>query len=186
MIFDMPKYYNMLSDQDIDMIYCGPLWADGIEQIAITIRQRLKLDGLSLSTTQTHAVFSVFVEQLNNMLMYSEDKTCKTAEKSTEESKGIFILGVKNDSYFIQSGNVIKSENVTDLKERIDYINTLDKEQLRQYYKKEIKSDNTNPNSKGGGLGLIEIARRASSKIEYSFDPQGEEKSFFSMCVTVG
>jgi len=48
-----------------------------------------------------------------------------------------------------------------------------------------MKSENDNPESKGAGLGLTEIARRATSKIEYEFLPYGEDLSYFTMYVTV-
>jgi len=71
------------------------------------------------------------------------------------------------------------------LKERIDFLNTLDKKELRQFYKEQMKAENDNPESKGAGLGLTEIARRATSKIEYEFIPYGEGLSYFTMYVTV-
>lgn len=57
---------------------------------------------------------------------------------------------------------------------------------MRKYYKERIKAENDNPESRGAGLGLIEIAKRASSKIEYSFTDMDETSSFFTMYVTIG
>lgn len=185
MIVDMLEYYNMIKKFNIDIIYSGPLWADGIEGIGGTLRKRMEFDELPMSASQ--AVFSVFVEQMNNMLMYSEEKQSFEIpnHESTDTSKGVFILGVDEGSYFVQSGNVMKNENVTLIKERIDHLNTLDKPGLRKYYKEMMRQENDNPESKGAGIGLIEIARRACSKIEYSFTPLENGQSFFSMFVKI-
>ncbi|MCL1820159.1 MAG: SiaB family protein kinase [Oscillospiraceae bacterium] len=184
MILDMLEYYNMISKLNINIIYSGPLWADGIEGIADTVRKCLEFD--ELTTNVSHSVFSVFVEQMNNMLMYSQEKMqVEISSRLTDVPKGAFVLGSRDKTYFLQSGNVMNNSSIEFLKERIDYINTLDKKDLRKYYREMIKADNTNPESKGGGIGLIEIAKRATSKIEYSFVPFEEDKSFFSMFVTI-
>lgn len=186
MMFDMLEYYNMLKKNKVSIIYSGPIWADGVEGIGVTLRKRLELDDLPLSASQS--VFSVFVEQMNNMLQYSHAKESFEASdgKQLEVSSGVFLLGIRGKTYFLQSGNMMKNENVKLIKDRIDYLNTLDKTQVRKYYKEQIKADNLNPISKGAGLGLIEIARRASSKIEYSFTPLEGDFTFFAMYVQIG
>jgi hypothetical protein len=104
----------------------------------------------------------------------------------SESSIGTFILGKEGKTYYIQTGNVMKSKNVEMVKNKLDYLNTLDKQALRKYYKEQSKLENDNPESKGAGLGFIEIARRISSKIEYSFTPYGENHTFFTMYITIG
>jgi hypothetical protein len=185
MIQDMLSYYNMLHNSNINIIYSGPIWSDGIEGIGGTLRKCFEFDDLPLSAAQS--VFSVFVEQMNNILMYSTDKDFSAAEgdKACGASKGVFILGSKDRSYFLQSGNVMKNENVELIRSRLEFLNSLDKAALRKYYKEQMRSADDNSESRGGGLGLIEIARRASSKIEYSFTPLGEGLTFFSMFVTI-
>jgi hypothetical protein len=176
-------YNKLLAEHNISIIYSGPLWAEGIDGMAEFLQKRLDMEDVPLSASQ--AVFSVFVEQMNNMLMYSAEKE-KHPETGTKElSSGIFVLGTCDKSYYIQTGNVIKNSAVGLLKERIDHLNTLDKKELRQFYKDQMKAENENPESKGAGLGLTEIARRATSKIEYEFTPHGEGLSYFTMYVTV-
>jgi hypothetical protein len=179
------EYSKLLSENNISIIYSGPLWAEGIDGLAVFLQKRLDMDDMSLSASQ--AVFSVFVEQMNNMLMYSAEKErYEHPETGTvEKASGIFVLGSCDKSYYVQTGNVIKNSSVGLLKDRIDYLNTLDKKELRELYKEQIKTENGNPESRGAGLGLTEIARRATSKIEYEFIPYGESLSYFTMYVTV-
>ena len=189
MILDMLEYHKMLNAGNITLIYSGPLWSEGIGGIAGALKRRLEFDELPLETSQK--VFSVFVEQMNNMLMYSAEKDNlevidEYGGKALEFAKGTFILGKEGKTYFIQTGNVMKNKNVELIKDKLDYLNTLDKKALRQYYKEQTKLENDNPESKGAGLGFIEIARRISSKIEYSFTPYGEGVTFFTMYVAIG
>jgi hypothetical protein len=125
---------------------------------------------------------------MNNMLMYSEDKqTVKNSEaaNASDIPQGIFILGSKNNSYFLQSGNVIKNKNAAYIKDIIDRLNKLDKNGLRQFYKEQLKSDKQNPDSKGAGLGLIEMAKRACAPIEYYFCPYENDYTFYTILVTI-
>jgi hypothetical protein len=175
------EYGKLLTEHNISIIYNGPLWSEGIDGLAEFLQKRLDMDDMPLSESQ--AVFSVFVEQMNNMLMYSAEK--EKHERPEAASSGIFVLGSVDKSYYVQTGNVIKNSSVGLLKERIDHLNTLDKKELRQFYKEQMKNENDNPESRGAGLGLTEIARRATSKIEYEFLPYGEDTSYFTMYVTI-
>lgn len=185
MILDMYEIYTLFKKENLDIIYSGPIWPNGLEGIADMLRSRLKFDDLSFSVEQS--IFSVFIEQMNNMLMYSSEKhPLEPSDESSLVSNGMFILGAKNKQYFLESGNLIKTSRAGYLKERIDFLNTLDKPQLRKYYKEQLKAENPNPESKGAGLGMIEIARRASSPIKYDFRELDDDVSFFSMYVTIG
>ena len=185
MIMDMVGWHKMLNDKKITLIYSGPLWAEGIGGLAGTLKRRFEFDKLPLETSQ--AVFSVFVEQMNNMLMYSVEKEkFETPSEKSESPKGTFILGKDGKTYFIQTGNVIKNEKAELVKNRIDYLNKLDKNELRKFYKEQLRLSDDNPESKGAGLGFIEIARRISSKIDYSFVPYDEGLTYFSLYVTIG
>jgi len=185
MKFDVRQYSKMLDDNDIQVIYSGPIWASGIDGLAEMMIKRLEFDDLPFTASQ--AVFSIFVEQINNMMMYSAEKNQKDCNDGEphEVSKGTFILGVQGMNYFVQCGNLVSNENAEILKERINHLNTLDKAGLRQFYKERMKAENLNPNSKGAGLGLIEVARRSASPIEYWFEPHDGLKQYFTMYVTV-
>jgi hypothetical protein len=172
-------YHTMFEADGINTVYSGPLWAEGIAGLAEALQTRLEHEELPPALSQS--IFSVFVEQMNNMLMYSAEKCNK------QISKGTFVLGACGRGYFIQTGNVIENTQAASLREKLDYLNNLDEAGLKKHYKTKLRSAReVTAESRGGGLGLIEIARRASSKIEYSIEPHGEGLSFFEMYVTIG
>ena len=181
MIANMLEYYNLTKEHDVDIIYTGALWADGVEGLGSTLRRQMEFTDMSLPASQ--AVFSVFVELMNNMLMYSVEKM--DIEGHPGVSKGAFILSSKHKVYCAQSGNLIKKKNIVVIKKRIDYLNSLEKPELRKYYKEKIRCK-TPPESKGAGLGLIEVARRASAPIEYEFIPYSDDLTFMTISVTIG
>jgi hypothetical protein len=175
----------MLAENHIILVYSGPLWSEGLDGLAEMLQRRFDLEDLPMGVSQ--AVFSVFVEQMNNMMMYSTETVLVSNSDSTqrEVAKGVFILGAVDKNYFIQTGNIIKNSSIEQLKSRIDYLNSIDKKEMRQYYKEQMKAENENPESRGAGVGLIEIARRATSKIDYEFTPYSDGLSYFSMYVII-
>ena len=183
-MFDMLKYHKKLRKCSITLVYSGPLWADGIGGFAHSLKKRLEFDNILLKTSQE--VFSVFVEQMNNMLMYSAEKAqFSDDEIPSEAPKGTFVMGKTGNKYFIHTGNVMENKYVATIRDKINFLNTLDKKELRTYYKQQ-RFENDYPDSKGAGLGLIEIARRVSSKIECTFTPYDEGYTFFTLFATIG
>jgi len=185
MKMDIEQYNEMLNKNNIRVIYSGPIWSDGIDGMAEMMKKRLEFDDTPY--TAAKSVFSIFVEQINNMMMYSAEKEKKknADSRETEIAKGVFVLGFQGDTYFIQTGNLVTNSNAEILKKRIDHLNSLDKKQLRQYHKERLNAENDNPESQGAGIGLIEIARRSASPIEYSLNPRGDKMQYFTMYLTV-
>ena len=188
-MLDMSKYDEVVEKLNIKVIYNGPMWEDGVKGLADMVKTHLSHDQLPGNASK--AIFSVFVEQVTNILMYSEEKE-KFAQPPDYElvdvSIGTVIMGSKTDkrdTFFVQTKNAVKNERMAFLTERIDYLNTLDKAGLRQFYKEKMRSDNDDPGSLGAGLGLIEIARRATAPIGYSFAPISDDLSFFTMYVEI-
>ena len=185
MVIDTTEYNRMIKKLDISMIYSGPMWRDTIKGIADMLQTQLDDGGASGNAAKS--IFSVFVEQVTNVLMYSVEKKRypQPSNDPIDISTGTLILGCKEQTYFIQTENVVKNESAELIKSRIDHLNTLDKKALRKYYMERLGTDNDNPESQGAGLGLIEIARRATAPIDYKFEPMGEGTSYFTMYVEI-
>ena len=185
MKFDLKTHNRILADHYISVFYSGPILAGGIDGLAEMLQRRLDFDALPLNLSQS--VFSVFVEQMNNMLMYSAEKDGfeHLDSRHSKMSKGVFVLGIQNKKYFLQTGNVVTNINAEILKRRIDHLNSLNKKELRMYFRERAKAEDDNHKSKGAGLGLIEIARRSNSGIEYEISPHADGLSYFTMYVTI-
>lgn len=177
----MREYSSMIKNLDISIIYSGPLWDDGMRGIAEMVREHLsheKIPGIAAKS-----IFSVFIEQVTNVLMYSAEKEQYTApgSETVEVPTGMLLLGQRGKKFFIQTGNAISCNNIALIKGRIDHLNSLDKQELRKLHKRQLTEGDDNPNSKGAGLGLIEIARRSTAPIEYTFEPIDEHTQYFTL-----
>ena len=55
---------------------------------------------------------------------------------------------------------------------------------LKVYYKEVLNNGEMSAKG-GGGLGMIDIARKSGKKLEYKFDPIDNSYSFFSLNIKV-
>jgi hypothetical protein len=101
------------------------------------------------------------------------------------EYNAVFMIGKNDQEYIIASGNPLKNHEIGKVKSKLDQVNELDKDGLKQLYKEIIK--NTSISEKGGaGLGFVDMARKSGRKLEYDFVEIEGETSFFALKTTIG
>ena len=79
--------------------------------------------------------------------------------------------------------NLIKTTEVTTLKENLSKLAALDQDGLNSLYKMSLRSDHGNDG--GAGLGLIDIYRDSNSKVKFNFNKLNDTQTFYSISVTV-
>ena len=87
--------------------------------------------------------------------------------------------------YSITCANKIENSKKEFLNKQLEEIKNMDKDSLKELYKETRKNGTTNKDSKGAGLGFIEMARKSTKPIEFNFEDIDEKHSFFSIKVTV-
>ncbi|MBN2682177.1 MAG: SiaB family protein kinase [Bacteroidales bacterium] len=118
-------------------------------------------------------VYSIMVECLQNITRHQDD----TKEESND-SFGVFVIQKEGEKYYITSGNLIDKENIPNITDLIEKINSLDKDELKDYYKEVLSTGELS--SKGGaGLGLIDMARKSGNKLAYRFKDVSEKFAYF-------
>ncbi|NJO14177.1 MAG: hypothetical protein HC877_00020 [Thioploca sp.] len=174
------KFKKELDAQHIFFGFSGPLSQELFVEIGHTLRNRMKLE--ETNSAKVLKVFSLFVEQVQNVIHYSADRLSTTQPDSVELSHGVIVIGCENEKYYVMCGNLINSNLVDDLQNRLITLKNMDKEELKRYYKEQRKREtNENSNSKGAGLGFIELARKTTQPIEFEFQPVDEHLAFFSL-----
>ncbi|MCL2718387.1 MAG: SiaB family protein kinase [Lachnospiraceae bacterium] len=171
MLLNTLELFDKTKKLDVYIAYKGIVRIDNIEELSVALRSQMAFDKLSQDTFR--AVFSIFVELMENVKMHSA------------VPKGCIIVTSQDKIYHVQSGNLMETQNIEELKKRINHLNSMDKQSLRNYYMERIKKNNPNPRSRGAGIGLIEIAKRASEPVEYDFIPYDEHLTFFTAKVTI-
>lgn len=171
-IYDL--HQTMLA-QNLILVYEGEFTQEITKSVLAMAERNMDSSGEESSTKRK--VFNIMVECLQNIVKHSDEVK--------PNQSAIFMIGRQQEEYIIMSGNPMKKERVINLKERLDKINSLDKEGLKSLYKDIIK--NTQISDKGGaGLGFIDMARKSGRKLEYDFYDLDEKCSFFCLKSTIG
>ncbi len=132
-------------------------------------------------TSVQKKVFHVMVECLQNISKHAERQFNFVSSK---DGRGIFLVSKDEKEYNVTTGNVIKNEKIPELKELLELINSLSKEELTKLYKQKIREGRLSEKG-GAGLGFIDIARKTGQKLVYSFIKIDEDKSFFVLTSTI-
>ena len=82
------------------------------------------------------------------------------------------------------SGNPVRKAKVTDLRDTLERINGLDKDGLKDLYKKIIQ-DTTLSEKGGAGLGFVDMARKSGEDLWFDFPEMSEVHCFFCLKVNV-
>ena len=96
------------------------------------------------------------------------------------------VVIARNDDgrYVVQAGNRVEPGDGQALVERIRALSGLDKGQLKTLYKEQLRKPRESLTS-GAGLGLIDMARKASMPISASLSQTTEGQTFVSLSVVV-
>ncbi len=150
-----------------------------IEEIGSAVRRHLEHERLERGIVAD--VFAVYIEQTQNVRNYLKRKNFL----DPAQSSAIVLIVQTEGEYLLCSGNSIAREDVPDLAARLEKINNSDKDALKKMYKEQLRKP-LEADATGAGVGLIDIARRATGKLGYRFDRQDESHDFFSLFVKVG
>lgn len=140
-----------------------------------------KLDNLQEEPKIKKKVYNVLVECLQNLYHHMDEVA---PEQNDKIRSAIFMIGKIDNQYNIITGNYIKNDNVSGLKKRLDDINQLSKEELKEYYKAVLNNGEMSLKG-GGGLGMIDIARKTGEKLNFNFANVDDKFSFFSLNIKI-
>lgn len=170
------KLKNYLQDNGIFFCYSGYMTEDTLVGIGDAIKKKLSLDDADRQTSR--GVFSVFVEQVQNVIRYSAE--IEGGDGSPEIRYGILVVGRQDDDFFVICGNMVHGEDVPRLKEALTKIQQMDPAELKKAWKDQLRAGPPE-GSKGAGIGFIDIARRAKKGIEFEFQEVDQEMCFFTL-----
>jgi hypothetical protein len=167
-----------LMNRGIILSFTGFVSESTLYSLGEALKQTMARDDTDMNVAKK--VFSVFVEQAQNIVRYSADRYGEEGKPASELGAGIITVGRSDDRFFVMCGNLLPDSDVQQLRERLEIIRNMDKEQLKAYYREKLKEP-PEVQSKGASIGLIEIARRASGPVEFDFLSMGNSNSFFCL-----
>ena len=173
---DMYKFRNYLRENGIIFCYSGYMTEDILVGIGNAIKQKLSMDEEDSKTAR--AVFSIFVEQVQNVIRYSAEK--ETKDDATELRYGVLTVGREDNKVFVTCGNIVKNADRERLQKNISAIQKMDKIELKKLWKDTLRGE-TPDGSKGAGVGFVDIARQARQGFDFDFSDVDNDFSFFTL-----
>ena len=179
--FNVETYFSDLSNGNQILYFKGNIDSDLINRVLDSVEARM-IDGKERPKLRKK-VYNVLVESLQNLYHHVE-KVPEGFEDQKSEKYGMLAINKVDNGYKIITGNFIFSEDVEMLEEKIKRINRSSHEELTELYKFILNHQRISSKG-GGGLGLVDIARKSGNKLEYLFKDYDEKSSFFSLKILV-
>ncbi len=181
---DFPNVFSLretFNEQRILLCFNGPFSAGLIEEIGKALRNHMQ--ALQDSPSSVSDVFVVYVEMTQNIRHYS-------LLHSLSEPDAISTIVISRDDaghYTVSAGNVVRTEHGTTLAARVAELAAMDKAALKSAFKAQLRvpREAASPTERGAGLGLIDMARKASKPLDYSLQRIDDQHSFFSLRVVL-
>jgi hypothetical protein len=119
-------------------------------------------------------VYFIMVESLQNITRHQDAKVIE----------GFFSIYKSSTGFLITSGNIIQNSHINSLRDKLEKVNSMSAEELKEYYYSVLNSEGFSEKG-GAGLGLIEMVRKSGNKLSYDFDRINDTYSYFNFQINV-
>ncbi|HEX3006101.1 MAG TPA: SiaB family protein kinase [Bacteroidales bacterium] len=149
---------------------------------ALLPKLKENIDALGEKVNTYKRLLTITIEVLENCYRYIDNQVLL---KDFQQNYPSFIKVYKQGpDYCVESGNTILQPDVDIISKKLDAVNSLDEQGLRDFYKKTIANGQFSEVG-GAGLGFIEIAKACSGKISYHFDKVEKDVYFYTLKLIV-
>ena len=136
-----------------------------------------KIDNIGLMSN----ISTITIECCQNMMNYSKNDIIDS--RQIVPAGTIIVQYINNSYYNIMAINIVSKDDKAKIEPKLIEIQSLDRAGIKKRYR-ELRKSGQNTHSKGGGIGIYEIAK-ISNDIEYSFDKINSDKYYFSLTIKV-
>lgn len=164
-------FHRLMDAENVVLVYEGEFNQEITKGVLAMSEKNFSSENVTLTVRKK--VFNVMVEALQNICkhQYTDNVIYK---------KAIFIIGETEKDIVVMTGNVIKAENVPGTKEKLDLINSLDKDGLKALFK-DLRVKSTLSDVGGAGLGFVDMARKSGNTLEYGFEAISDGMFYFAL-----
>jgi len=179
--FDVNQLHAEICGNDVFFTYDGDIASKQINDILEEVEK--KLTDISASIKVRKKIYNILVEGLQNLFHHSEDVPQDLVD-TLGKRYGMIVITRVDDHFRVTVGNFVTSDQVKFLTEKIEKINELSEDGLKEMYKFILNYQKISSKG-GGGLGLIDMARKSDQKLAYRFYPYNENYCFYRLDIFV-
>ena len=126
-------------------------------------------------------LFKIFFELAQNISSYSAEKIKFRNNKCV--GTGNLIIKETDKHFYLITGNKVYNNDIIPIIEKSEYINSLDRESLREY--KRIERRRPQGEYGNAHIGLIQIALTSTNPLDVEVMPIDDDLSYFSIAVKI-
>jgi hypothetical protein len=168
---------RIMAENNIYLIWSGHITPEVGKEVLSFTETKLAEDDIESNVRKR--VFSILVEIIENVAKYSPGP-----EPEEKYGMPIAMIRLRNKTYTLTTGNLILNENVEKLRGKLQIINKYDKKGLKELFRQSL-SDQTIKSDSTGNMGLIDMARKSGSKLEFQFEKVNDLYSYYILSVKV-
>lgn len=170
------------ANEEMLFSYNGKISQTFIFELEDVIKRTLTSHNEDIQNKTVRNIFSIAVEQLQNIIKYS--KNSKELDNKKEcEGTCLIAYDKSKKKYLIKTLNNIEVAHKDKISDKLDKINKLDDKEKRKYLRELLRSGD-GYHKDGAGVGFLEIAKRASEKLQYSFI-KSDDEYFFELTIYI-
>jgi len=173
-LFDLREIFDQ---QQIMVCFNGPINAALIEEIGRALR-----DYLNHQQEQPSAVadiFAVYIEMTQNIRRYADQHP-----ELAGAANAAIVVPREDGHYLVSAGNVVTPDDGRELLKRVDELAAMDRNELKAFFKAQLRQPREILNG-SAGLGLIDMARKASRPLVATVREMDGQRSFLSLRVVL-
>ncbi len=149
--------YKNIYDNGVIFLFKGDFNKENANAILNIIQANTKSNSKE-KKNNNYRIFHTSVELIQNISRHG-----RIVNNITE---GIFCLIKDKNGFYLSSGNYIKEDHLSSVKDNFNFINKIDNSDLNNIYLKKLK-ENSRSESNQAGIGLIDVRRYNQSKFDY-------------------
>lgn len=171
------EIHNQMKVNTIALFFKGYVTFELVDSIIMIIAE--KLEKVEEDKNIRKKVYGILTECLQNLCSHIEKDDSGTESLNYDINSAVIMVDSDQEGYFIKTGNFVSNSKVEGLIKWLEQINSISHDQLKELYNK-ILTNKSFSDKGGGGLGLVDIARKSGEKLEYNFEKIDDKFSFFS------
>ena len=171
--FDLYSFNKSFSDE-IQLSYKGPF-----ESSVLSVIGNYIVDIIGKKSEASQKLFKIFIELAENISQYSEEKNMLDSRTGI----GILIIREHDKHYSFHTGNKVLKKEVIPILEKAEIINSLDREGLREFKRKQRnlpRGERGNAN-----VGLIQIALTSNNPLGIKSTDIDDDYAFLAIKVKI-
>lgn len=174
-LIDLFALRSQFDQSRILLCFNGPISRSLIEEIGSALRNYLHADHAKPWAVMD--VFGVYVELTQNIRHYA----MQNGYDETESSATVVVARDAEGRYIVMAGNLVERDDGETLLERVRMLAGMDKVALKAAYKEQLKQPRNGQATTGAGLGLIDVARKASLPLNATLTEINGARAFLSL-----